>query len=80
MQRRFVDLSIYLENDVVRSAAARAAHRVSEARDTIPEFLAMLPGVKPEDFPDGEVAAAEWVRLTTQFGTHPMRPGTFIRR
>jgi kynurenine formamidase len=30
----------------------------------------MLPGVKAEDFPDGEAAAAEWVRLTTHNGTH----------
>jgi hypothetical protein len=46
-------------------------------KDTMPEFVALLPGVTPEDFPDGEAAAAEWVRLTTHSGTHLDAPWHF---
>lgn len=60
---RFVDLSIYLENDVLS--------------DPPPEFLQMLPGTKPEDFPDGEAAAVEWVTLSTHNGTHLDAPYHF---
>ncbi|MDW8260066.1 MAG: cyclase family protein [Gammaproteobacteria bacterium] len=78
MSRRFVDLSIYLENDVLSDPPALAPRiEYQSHRDTIPEFLAMLPGTKPEDFPDGEAAAAEWVRLTTHSGTHLDAPWHF---
>eukprot|EP01034_Spumella_vulgaris_P045105 gene45105-56157_t len=30
--------------------------------------MAMIPGTQPEDYPDGEAAAAEWVTLTTHQG------------
>jgi kynurenine formamidase len=71
MARRLVDLSIYLENDVL-SDPPILAPRIEYQKhvDTVPEFLVMLPGVKAEDLPDGEAAAAEWVRLTTHSGTH----------
>jgi kynurenine formamidase len=76
--RRLVDLSIYLENDVLSDPPPLAPRiEYQKHRDTVPEFLAMLPGVKPEDFPDGEAAAAEWVRLTTHSGTHLDAPWHF---
>jgi kynurenine formamidase len=37
----------------------------------------MLPGTKPEDYPGGEAAAAEWVTLTTHNGTHLDAPYHF---
>jgi kynurenine formamidase len=78
MPRKLVDLSIYLENDVL-SDPPMLAPRIEYQKhaDTMPEFLAMLPGVKPEDFPDGQAAAAEWVRLTTHSGTHLDAPWHF---
>jgi len=78
MVRRLVDLSIYLENDVL-SDPPMLAPRIEYQKhaDTMPEFLTMLPGVKAEDFPDGEAAAAEWVRLTTHSGTHLDAPWHF---
>jgi hypothetical protein len=45
----------------------------------MPEFVALLPGVTPEDFPDGEAAAAEWVRLTTHPARTSTRPGISTR-
>src|ERR1044071_7541942 len=45
--------------------------------ETMGDFMKLLPGVQPEDFPDGEAAAAEWVRLTTHNGTHLDAPWHF---
>ncbi|WP_321937447.1 cyclase family protein [Paraburkholderia sp. J8-2] len=76
--RRFVDLSIYLENDVLSDPPPLAPKITYQKHgDTLPEFLAMLPGTKPEDYPDGEAAAAEWVTLTTHSGTHLDAPWHF---
>ena len=77
-KRRFVDLSIYLENDVL-SDPPPLAPRITyqQHADTLPEFMAMLPGTQAEDYPDGEAAAAEWVTLTTHNGTHLDAPWHF---
>jgi kynurenine formamidase len=78
MARKFVDLSIYLENDVLSDPLPLAPRiEYQKHRDTVPEFLRMLPGVVADDFPDGEAAAAEWVRLTTHSGTHLDAPWHF---
>src|SRR5690606_31158563 len=76
--RRFVDLSIYLENDVLSDPPPLAPRiEYQTHKDTIEEFTHLLPGTKPEDFPEGEAAAAEWVRLTTHSGTHLDAPWHF---
>lgn len=75
---RFVDLSIYLENDVLSDPPPLAPKiTYMKHEDTIGEFLQMMPGTKPQDFPDGEAAAAEWVTLTTHSGTHLDAPWHF---
>ena len=75
---RFVDLSIYLENEVLSDPPMLAPKiEYQKHRDTLPEFMAMLPGTTPEDYPDQEAAAAEWVRLTTHSGTHLDAPYHF---
>jgi len=81
MGRRLVDLSIYLENDALSDLPALAP-RIEYQRhhDTVGEFVRMLPGVKLEDFPDGEAAAAEWVHRLHTTAPSWMRPGTFIRQ
>ena len=77
-KRRFVDLSIYLENDVhVRSAAVRAEDRVPEAREHAAQIAGFFPGLKTEDLPDGEGWAVENVRLSTHNGTHLDAPWHF---
>jgi kynurenine formamidase len=68
---RLVDLSIYLENDVLSDPPMLAPKiEYRKHQDTLPEFLTLLPGTTGDDFPDGEAAAAEWIRLTTHNGTH----------
>jgi len=75
---RFVDLSIYLENDVLSDPPMLAPKiEYQKHGDTLPEFMKMLPGTNPEDFPEQEAAAAEWVRLTTHNGTHLDAPYHF---
>ncbi|MBA2960483.1 MULTISPECIES: cyclase family protein [Ramlibacter] len=75
---RFVDLSIYLENDVLSDPPMLAPKiEYSKHQDTMAEFMMLYPGTNPEDFPDQEAAAAEWVRLTTHSGTHVDAPYHF---
>ena len=77
-KRRFVDLSIFLENDVLSDPPPLAPKiTYQKHKETVAEFVQMLPGTKPEDFPDGEAAAAEWVTLTTHSGTHLDAPWHF---
>lgn len=64
---RFVDLSIYLENDVLSDPPPLAPKITYQThQDTLPEFLQLIPGTRAEDYPEGQAAAAEWVTLTTQ--------------
>jgi kynurenine formamidase len=78
MSRRFVDLSIYLENDVMSDPPPLAPKITYQThRDTMKEFNQLLPGTTPDDFPDGEAAAAEWVSLSTHNGTHLDAPYHF---
>ena len=68
---RIVDLSIYLENDVLSDPPMLAPKiEYRNHQETLPEFLKLLPGTKEDDYPDREAAAAEWVHATTHSGTH----------
>lgn len=68
---KLVDLSIVLENDVLSDPPMLAPKiEYRGHRDTLGEFMALLPGTTEADYPDGEAAAAEWVHLTTHSGTH----------
>lgn len=69
--RRIVDLSIYLENDVL-SDPPPLAPRITyqNHKDTLVEFQHLYPGTTPEDYPEGEAAASERMQVTTHNGTH----------
>jgi len=76
--RRFVDLSIFLENDVLSDPPPLAPRiEYQTHKETVREFTQLLPGTQPDDYPDGEAAASEWVRLTTHSGTHLDAPWHF---
>ena len=79
MPQKFVDLSIYLENDVVSDPPfMRPTITYQTHAETVEEAQMFFPGVKAEDFPGGEgFAAAEWVKLTTHNGTHLDAPYHF---
>lgn len=76
--RKFVDLSIYLENDVMSDPPGLGPVIEYEThKEGVEGFTKLLPGTKPEDFPDGEGAAVERVTLTTHCGTHLDAPWHF---
>ncbi len=79
MPRRFVDLSIYLENDVISDPPfMRPEITYQTHQETVEEAGIFFPGVTAEDFAGGEgFAAAETVKLTTHNGTHLDAPWHF---
>jgi kynurenine formamidase len=72
MPRQFIDLSIYLENDVISDPPfMRPKITYQTHEDTVKEAQTFFPGVSKNDFPGGEgFAAAEMVTLSTHNGTH----------
>ena len=78
MARKFVDLSIFLENDVVSDPPAFAPRIQYFGHDQTYEQIApFFPGLKREDLPDGEGWAVETVQLSTHNGTHLDAPYHF---
>jgi kynurenine formamidase len=78
MSRRFVDISMPLENDVVSDPAAFAP-KISyfDHRQTYAQMAPFFPGLAQADLPDGEAWAIEKVELITHNGTHLDAPYHF---
>jgi kynurenine formamidase len=78
MPRRFVDLSIYLENDVISDPPPFGPKiRYHKHEDTAEQIAGFFPGLKKEDLPDGQGWAVENVNLSTHNGTHLDAPYHF---
>ena len=78
MSRRFVDLSIFLENDVASDPPGlepRITYFTHE--NTYEQIAPFFPGLKKDDLPDGEGWAVELVQLSTHNGTHLDAPYHF---
>src|ERR1700704_5525495 len=70
MKRRFVDLSIYLENDVISDPAPFGPKiQYHKHENTAGQIASFFPGLKKEDLPDGQGWAVETVNLSTHNGT-----------
>jgi len=75
---RLIDISIYLENDVV-SDPPSLAPKISyfNHQDSLAQMLPFFPGLTAQDLPDGEAWAIEKVELVTHNGTHLDTPYHF---
>lgn len=78
MTRKFIDLSIFLENDVISDPPAFAPKiQYFNHENTFSQIAPFFPGLKNEDLPDGEGWSVEMVQLTTHNGTHLDAPYHF---
>ena len=78
MPRTFVDLSIFLENDVLSDPPAFAPKIQYFSHDNTYEQIApFFHGLQKSDLPDGEGWAVETVQLSTHNGTHLDAPYHF---
>jgi kynurenine formamidase len=78
MARRFVDLSIPLENDVIADPPfMRPKIEYVNHKQSFASMAAFFPGLEQEDLPDGEAWAVETVELSTHNGTHLDAPYHF---
>jgi len=76
--RRFIDLSIYLENDVISDPPLIQPKIEYITHDAGAEQVTQFfDGLKAEDLPDGEGWAIEMVQLCTHNGTHLDAPYHF---
>lgn len=78
MPRRIVDLSIFLENDVVSDPPAMKPQiNYFTHQNTFEQMAPFFPGLTKADLPDGEAWAVETVSLSTHNGTHLDAPYHF---
>jgi len=78
MTRKFIDLSIYLENDVISDPpGARPKIKYIDHKQSVDSLVSFFPGLKGEDLPDGEAWAVEQIQLSTHNGTHLDAPYHF---
>jgi kynurenine formamidase len=79
MPRRFVDLSVALENDVPADAPLLNKPKIAyvDHEQSLPDLLASFPGLTKEELPNGEAWAVEKIELTTHNGTHLDAPYHF---
>jgi kynurenine formamidase len=78
MPRTIIDLSIYLENDVISDPEPfRPKIEYIDHSRSVDDLAGFFPGLKKEDLPDGEAWAIEKIELITHNGTHLDAPYHF---
>jgi kynurenine formamidase len=78
MSRQIIDLSIFLENDVVSDPEGfRPKISYIDHNQSVAGLLGFFPGLAQGDLPDGEAWAIEKIELITHNGTHLDAPYHF---
>ena len=78
MLKKFIDISIPLENDVISDPEGyRPKITYINHKQSVDQILNFFPSLKKEDLPDGEGWAIEHVSLITHNGTHLDAPYHF---
>ncbi len=78
MARQIIDLSIYLENDVISDPPGMQPDiTYINHEQSIGGMAASFPGLTADQLPDGEAWAVERVKLSTHNGTHLDAPYHF---
>ena len=78
MSQKIIDLSIFLENDVISDPPVyRPKIDYIDHHMSVPELLEFFPGLEGKDLPDGEAWAIERIQLITHNGTHLDAPYHF---
>ena len=78
MARKIIDLSVFLENDIISDPPGyRPKIDYIDHTCSVPELLEFFPGLEAKDLPDGEAWAIERVDLITHNGTHLDAPYHF---
>ena len=78
MPRRFIDISVPLENGVKSDPDGFVPEiTYMNHQQTAGQITGFFPGLKKEDLPDGEGWAVEFVKLITHNGTHLDAPYHF---
>ncbi len=78
MARKFIDLSVYLENDVVSDPAPFGPKiEYFDHEATYGQMAPFFPGLAKDDLPDGAAWAIEKIELITHNGTHLDAPYHF---
>lgn len=76
--RKFIDISIPIENDIISDPAPFNPQITYMKHDeTFPQIEPFFPGLQKEELPEGETWAAERVELITHNGTHLDAPYHF---
>jgi len=78
MPRQIIDLSVFLENDVVSDPEVfRPKIEYIDHNVSVPQLASFFPGLQKQDLPDGEAWAFEKISLITHNGTHLDAPYHF---